>query len=555
MATHPPIARHLPLEMLYHWERHCPDRIYLRQTINRQYQDYSWARVADEARRMAAALQGLGLVAGDRVALLSKNCAQWFIADLAMQMGRFVSVPIYPTANSDTIEYVLRHSEAKAVFVGKLDDWHGQEGGVPADLPRIALPYDTMPARYQWDELIANTQPIAGSPLQAPDELLSLVYTSGSTGKPKGAMLSVERYAWSCEKLVQLVGLAEDDRGFSYLPLAHITERVYIYGGSLYGGASVAFPESLETFIDDVKRCRPTVFISVPRLWAMFRAKIHEKLPQHKLDILLKIPFVSSLIKRKLRDGLGLDQARVLGCGSAPVAPALLEWYYRIGLNITEAWGMTENHAYSTLNYPFRADKIGSVGKAGPGVTLRISPEGEILCRCDGMMLGYYKDPDSSAATLDSDGWLHTGDMGKIDSEGYLTITGRMKDVFKTAKGKYVAPVPIEGMLGQEPLIEQLCVIGYGMPQPLALVQLVESAMQGDRDSIERQLEAARVAVNEKLEAHAKLRGIYVVKQPWNIENGVLTPTMKIRRHLLEQRYAELGNQWPQGKSVVWEEA
>ncbi|MBL0457243.1 AMP-binding protein [Aeromonas enteropelogenes] len=553
MASTSHIAKKLPLEMLYHWERQCPDRIYLRQTINREYVDFTWGEVAEEARRMVTALRHLGLVAGDKVALLSKNCAQWFIADLAMQMGQYVSVPIYPTANVDTIEYVLRHSEAKAIFVGKLDDWKSQEAGVPADLLRIAFPYDTMPASHQWDDLLEAHEPIPDSPVQAPDSLLSLVYTSGSTGKPKGAMLSVERYAWSCEKLVETVGLTQADRGFSYLPLAHITERVYIYGGSLFGGATIAFPESLDTFIEDVKRCRPTVFISVPRLWAMFRIKILEKLPQKKLDLLLKIPLVSSLIKSKLQKGLGLDQARVLGCGSAPVSPALLEWYLSIGLNVTEAWGMTENHAYSTINYPFRADKIGTVGKAGLGVTIKISDEGEILCRCEGMMLGYYKDPEHSAEAIDADGWLHTGDMGKLDREGYLTITGRMKDVFKTAKGKYVAPVPIEGLLGQESIIEQLCVIGYGMPQPIALVQLAESAMKGDRGAVEAQLEAARNRVNDQLEAHAKLRGILVVKTPWNIENGVLTPTMKIRRHLLEQKYADIGEQWP-SRSIVWEE-
>ncbi|WP_429144136.1 AMP-binding protein [Aeromonas veronii] len=554
MASSSRIANKLPLEMLYHWERQCPDRTYLRQTINREYVDFTWGEVADEARRMVTALRHLGLVAGDKVALLSKNCAQWFIADLAMQMGQYVSVPIYPTANVDTIEYVLRHSEAKAIFVGKLDDWKSQEAGVPDDLLRIAFPYDTMPASHQWDDLLEAHEPIPDSPVQVPDSLLSLVYTSGSTGKPKGAMLSVERYAWSCEKLVETVSLSQADRGFSYLPLAHITERVYIYGGSLYGGATIAFPESLDTFIEDVKRCRPTVFISVPRLWAMFRIKIHEKLPQNKLALLLKIPLISGLIKRKLQKGLGLDQARVLGCGSAPVSPALLEWYLSIGLKVTEAWGMTENHAYSTINYPFRTDKIGTVGKAGIGVTIKISDEGEILCRCEGMMLGYYKDPEHSAEAIDAEGWLHTGDMGKLDKEGYLTITGRMKDVFKTAKGKYVAPVPIEGLLGQEPIIEQLCVIGYGMPQPIALVQLAESAMKGNREEVNARLEAARVRVNDQLESHAKIRGILVVKTPWNIENGVLTPTMKIKRHLLEQKYAQVGDRWPSSQVVVWEE-
>jgi long-chain acyl-CoA synthetase len=230
-----------------------------------------------------------------------------------------------------------------------------------------------MPAAHQWDDLLGAARPHpgqpgagAGCPAEPGLHLRQHRQAQGGHAE-RGALRLVLREAGG--------GGLPHRRGSRLLLPAHITERVYIYGGSLFSGATIAFPESLDTFIEDVKRCRPTVFISVPRLWAMFRIKIHEKLPQKKLALLLKIP-VSSLIKSKLQKGLGLDQARVLGCGSAPVAPALLEWYHSIGIHITEAWGMTENHAYSTLNYPFRADKIGTVGKAGPGVTIKISDEG-----------------------------------------------------------------------------------------------------------------------------------------------------------------------------------
>lgn len=179
---------------------------------------------------------------------------------------------------------------------------------------------------------------------------------------------------------------------------------------------------------------RPTLFISVPRLWTLFQQRIQDKLPQKKLNILLKIPFVNSLIKRKLADGLGLDQARVLGCGSAPVSPALLEWYRSVGLNITEAWGMTESFAYSTLNYPFRADKIGTVGNAGPGIELKIAEDEEILVRSKGLFAGYYKNDTATAESFNDDGWLHTGDIGSLDSEGYLTIQGRKKTPLKPLK-------------------------------------------------------------------------------------------------------------------------
>ena len=407
-------------------------------------------------------------------------------------------------------------------------------------------------------DLLAQYDPIPDSPVQAPDALLSLVYTSGSTGKPKGAMLSVERYAWSCEKLVEAVSLTAADRGFSYLPLAHITERVYIYGGSLFSGATIAFPESLDTFIEDVKRCRPTVFISVPRLWAMFRIKIHEKLPQKKLALLLKIPLVSSLIKSKLQKGLGLDQARVLGCGSAPVAPALLEWYHSIGIEITEAWGMTENHAYSTLNYPFRADKIGTVGKAGPGVTLKISDEGEILCRCDGMMLGYYKEPELTRDAFTADGWLHTGDKGALDVEGNLRITGRVKDLFKTSKGKYVAPAPIEDKLVMHPAVEACCVTGANLGQPLAVLMLNEGAVAKAKTAegkaeLEAGLAEHLKTVNATLDPHEQMDCLVLVTEPWSVDNGFITPTFKVKRNRVEEVYAGSYERWVGlRKKVIW---
>lgn len=545
-----------PNEMILKWAAERPDEVYLKQIINRQFVEFTYAEVADQALRLVSALRNLGVQPGDKVALVSKNCAEWFICDLAMMLGDYVSVPIFPTAGADTIEYCLTHSESKALIGGKLDDPAATQQVIDAmpDIISIALPYDTAPnCQYQFKELIANADPSEERPQHYDDKLMSLVYTSGTSGLPKGAMLTYGAFSWSVQQLINHIGIQENDRLFSYLPLAHITERVYIFGSSIMGGVTTAFPESLDTFIEDVKMHRPTLFISVPRLWTLFQQRIQDKLPQKKLNILLKIPFVNSLIKKKLADGLGLDQARVLGCGSAPVSPALLEWYRSVGLNITEAWGMTESFAYSTLNYPFRADKIGSVGNAGPGIELKIADDDEIMVRGRGLFSGYYKNDIATQESFDADGWLHTGDIGSIDADGYLTIQGRKKDTFKTSKGKFVAPVPIEKKLFEYSRVEMMCLIGLGLPGPILLV-VPHDFPNFDKERYAKTTRKVIARMNQELESHEQIKGVLMIKDPWSIENGVLTPTLKIKRHVLEQKYHEIGHNWPKGDLVVWEE-
>ncbi|CAH6826548.1 Long-chain-fatty-acid--CoA ligase [Vibrio chagasii] len=545
-----------PNDMILKWAEERPNEVYLKQIINRQFVEFTYKEVADKALKLASALEALGAEPGDRVALISKNCAEWFICDLAMMLGDFVSVPIFPTAGADTIQYCIEHSESKIVIAGKLDHPKATQQVLDdnTSLISISLPYDTAPkCQHTFEQLIEAHEPTTKRPQHYDDKLMSLVYTSGTSGLPKGAMLTYGAFTWSVQRLIDHIGIQKDDRLFSYLPLAHITERVYIFGSSVMGGVVTAFPESLDTFIDDVKMQRPTLFISVPRLWTLFQQRIQDKLPQKKLNILLKIPFINNIIKKKLADGLGLDQARVLGCGSAPVSPALLAWYESVGLHITEAWGMTESFAYSTLNYPFRADKIGTVGNAGPGIELKIAEDEEILVRGKGLFSGYYKNDIATQESFNSEGWLHTGDIGDIDSEGYLTIRGRKKDTFKTAKGKFVAPVPIENKLFEYSRVEMMCLIGLGLPGPILLV-VPHDFPNFDRARYERTTKRVIERMNEKLASHEKIKGVLMIKEPWSIENGVLTPTLKIKRHVLEQKYHEAGHNWPKDKLVVWEE-
>ena len=545
-----------PNEMILKWASERPNEVYLKQIINRKFVEFTYADVADQALKLVSALRELGIQPGDKVALISKNCAEWFICDLAMMLGDYVSVPIFPTAGVDTIEYCLTHSESKAIICGKLDDAKATQQVINdlGDLISIALPYNTAPmCQYQFTELIANQVPSVERPQHYDEKLMSLVYTSGTSGLPKGAMLTYGAFSWSVQQLINHIGIQPNDRLFSYLPLAHITERVYIFGSSIMGGVPTAFPESLDTFIEDVKMHRPTLFISVPRLWTLFQQRIQDKLPQKSLNILLKIPLVNSLIKKKLAVGLGLDQARVLGCGSAPVSPALLRWYHSVGLNITEAWGMTESFAYSTLNYPFRADKIGSVGNAGPGIELKIANDSEIMVRGKGLFSGYYKNDIATQESFDSEGWLHTGDIGAIDADGYLTIQGRKKDTFKTAKGKFVSPVPIEKKLFEYSRIEMMCLIGLGLPGPILLV-VPHDFPHFDKERYERSTRKIIERMNQELASHEHIKGVLMIKEPWTIENGILTPTLKIKRHVLEQKYHELGHDWPKDQLILWEE-
>ncbi|ENM5840238.1 AMP-binding protein [Vibrio mimicus] len=554
--NHPPCALPPPNEMLLRWVQERPNEVYLKQIINRQFVEFTYAEVADQALRLVSALRALGAKPGDKIALISKNCAEWFICDLALMLGDYVSVPIFPTAGSETIDYCLEHSESKILIVGKLDDNKATAQVLAArpNIISISLPYSSAaPCQYQYQSLIKQYEPSEERPTHYDEKLMSLVYTSGTSGLPKGAMLTYGAFTWSVQQLVNHIGIQEGDRLFSYLPLAHITERVYIFGSSILGGVPTAFPESLDTFIEDVKMQRPTLFISVPRLWTLFQQRIQDKLPQKKLNILLKIPFINSLIKRKLADGLGLDQARVLGCGSAPVSPALLEWYRSIGLNVTEAWGMTESFAYSTINYPFRADKIGTVGNAGPGIELKIADDEEIMVRSKGLFAGYYKNDAATAESFDNQGWLHTGDIGSIDSNGYLTIQGRKKDTFKTAKGKFVAPVPIEKKLFEYSRVEMMCLIGSGLPAPI-LLAIPHNFPNFDRARYERTTQKVIARINNELESHEQIKGVLMIKEPWSIDNGILTPTLKIKRHVLEKKYHDTGQNWPKGQLIVWEE-
>ena len=550
----------LALQRLYQWEQTTPDKTVFTQPMGGGVvREWTWKQAVDEVRRMAAYLKGLNLEPGTRIALLAKNSAHWMMADWAIWMAGHVSVPLYPTLAANTVRQILDHSESKLLFVGKLDVWNDMKAGVPEGLPMITLPLaPKVDAAKSWDALIAGTAPLADSPVRPADELCTLIYTSGTTGMPKGVMQSFGTFAWSITSGLKRVPLDQNGRVLSFLPLAHVAERMVVEHGLLATGMHVFFAESLETFVADIQRARPTVFFAVPRLWVKFQQGVQAKMPPEKMAMLLKIPILRGIVKKKVLAGLGLDQAFWAAGGAAPMPPSVLDWYRSLGLDIVEVYGMTENCGLShstVLGKP----RPGSVGTTYDGVQCRIDPgNGEIQVKGECVMLGYYKNPEVTAATFTDDGWLKTGDKGQLDETGALRITGRVKDLFKTSKGKYVAPAPIENKLATHPAIEACCVTGANLGQPLALLMLNPEAAAKARDAAGRSaLEASLAehlkAVNAQLDPHEQMECLVVTADPWSVENDILTPTMKVKRNKIEDLFAQNYERWATArKKVVW---
>jgi long-subunit acyl-CoA synthetase (AMP-forming) len=551
----------LLLDHAYQWEAKTPDTVWLTQPMGAgEVKTYTWAQALDEARRMATHLASLELPPRSNIAIISKNCAEFLLSDLAIWMAGHVSVALYPTLSADTVQYCLEHSESKLLFVGKLDDWESIAAGVPDHVPRIAYTLASPNDFDKWDDIAARNAPMSGRPHRAEDELAVIIYTSGSTGRPKGVMHSFGSMSESTRRLIERMDTLHTDRMLSYLPLAHAMERWFVECQSILAGFNVFFAESLDTFVQDLQRARPTIFISVPRLWMKFQIGVFDKMPPHKLQRMLKIPLLNRVVKKKIMRGLGLDTVRLAGSGSAPIPAELIQWYRDLGLELLEGYGMSEDFACSHVSEPGKG-RVGYVGTPYPGVEVKISDEGEVLVKSPGNMLGYYKEPEMTAACYTEDGFFKTGDRGERDEAGRLKITGRTKELFKTSKGKYVAPAPIENLLNTSPNVELSCVSGSGQPQPFAVLALAEDlrGRLGDEEARKRvhaELKALRQEVNGQLEHHEQLAFIAIAKDPWLIENGFLTPTMKLRRAQIDDAYRPFIDGWyALGEPVVWQDA
>jgi long-chain acyl-CoA synthetase len=400
------------LDFIYEHEAQRPDSVWLTQPLgDGTVRDLTWRDAVGEARRMASHLHSRGLAPGSSIAIFAKNNAWWLLADLAIWMAGHVSVPLYPTLAADTIRHVLEHSESRLVFIGKLDGFAAMERGIPASLPRIALPLAPAgAATTAWQDVVATTAPLAGTPSRMPDALATIVYTSGSTGTQKGVMHSFRTMA-AAFAFTERLAMTADDRMLSYLPLAHVYERAAVETCSMRTAMRLFFCDTLESFADDLRRARPTLFVSVPRLYAKFQQAVYAKIPPAQLAALLANPATRDGVRHKILDGLGLADVRHAATGSAPIPEALHAWYRDLGLDLFEGYAMTENFCVSHATRVGEV-KLGYVGRPLDGVDQRIAESGEVLVRSPGTMIGYYKLPELTAETLAEDGFLHTGDRG-----------------------------------------------------------------------------------------------------------------------------------------------
>jgi long-chain acyl-CoA synthetase len=555
-------ADKLILDHVYDHEAQTPDLVYLTQPIGGgQVIHYTWGQVLDQARRMAAHLQAQGFPPGARIAILSKNCAHFIMAELAIWLASGCTVAIFPTEKAETVRYVLEHSEASLLFVGKLDTWPEQRPGVPAGLPCIAFPLAPKTELPGWDDIVARTPPLTGRVQRGADELAMLLYTSGSTGTPKGVMTSFGAITRAGTNIAddtrRRVGAGQPSRMLSYLPLAHSFERSWVEAASLVDGHShLFFAESLDTFLQDLQRARPTLFISVPRLWLKFQQGVFAKMPPAKLDRLLGIPILGGIVRKKVLKGLGLDAVVQAGSGSAPLPPDLIRWYRKLGLRLFEGYGMSEDNSYSHTSNEEHSE-AGWVGVPMPGVECKLSAEGEILIKSPGQFSGYYKDPALTAASFTADGFFRTGDLGERRPDGLLRITGRAKELFKTAKGKYVAPAPIENLINAHPMVEMSLVSGVGQPAAFAIVVLAENlrprvSEAALRAQVQAEMEALLAGVNRALSDYERLHTLVIAREAWSIDNGLLTPTMKLKRARIEAAIADDVPRWYAKAGVQW---
>ena len=531
-----------PLEAFLHWEKETPDRIFLNQPINGKKISYTFKEAGSQVRKVATAILKYDLPKHSHIALLSKNCAHWIMSDLAIMMSGCVSIPIYPTLNAESINQVLTHSEAKAIIIGKLDNFELQEPGI-SNIQKISIGLYGESVGQLWEDIIDTQEELEEVSLPNKDDLYTIIYTSGTTGNPKGVMHTFSNCMVAVNNGISVFSVPNHPKFFSYLPLAHVAERIITGAIGTALGAEFYFPESLETFASDLQKTQPYLFFAVPRIWTKFQEKILETIPQKRLNIILTIPFLNSILKKKLKQKLGLSNAQINASGAAPIAPNLLKWYKRIGITIYQGYGMTEDCIISHSNLP-NANKIGTVGKAMPGVKIKLSPENEICIKNNCLMKGYYKAPKITASVFDEDGYFKTGDIGEYDHDGYLTITGRVKDQFKTDKGKYISPAPIELKMAKNTDIEQICIVGAGIPQPIALVTLSELGKAKSKESLSEGLIKTINSINPLFEKHEKVEKIVIMKEDWNVDNGLTTPTLKVKRNAIEKIHQPYYKQW-----------
>ena len=558
----------------------------------------SWGEYGTAVDEVAAGLLALGVGAGDRVGVLSGNRPEWHVADLAILSVGAVTVPVYPTSSSPQVAYVLADSGARVCFVEGTEQLAKvllHLGELPAlerivglaDMPgidRAATVIDLRQLRADGRAHLASEPDAVSARAGAvrPDDTATLVYTSGTTGPPKGTVLTHGNLDWTARAVDSMVGLSPDDRFLSYLPLSHIAERITSHLGQIVSGGETWFAQSLATVPDDLRACRPTIFFAVPRVWQKFHDAILEQVAAKPVPVRVAVErylelglaavrareegttldlrravahrLLDRAIGTSLRRHAGLDRARLVVSSAAPIHPDLVRWFHAIGLPIAEVWGQTEDCGPATLNPP-DAIRIGTVGVPLPGLEVRTADDGELLVRGGSVCAGYFGHPEATAELIDADGWMSTGDLGAVDPDGYVRLTGRKKDLIINAAGKNISPSLIESRLAMEPLIGQAVVVGDGRKYLVALLTLdpdgaadwaqhhgafADIAALANDPALRAEIDAAVERVNRQHAPVEQIKRWRLLHEPFSIEGGELTPTMKVKRAVVTDRNADL---------------
>jgi long-chain acyl-CoA synthetase len=546
----------------------------------------SWADYAADVRRAGAALVALGVEPGQSVCILGANRPEWVIFDVGAMAAGALPAGLYTTSSPPECAYILNHSESPVLLVENEGQWQKIVAvrDELAHLRHVVLMRDAPaiddPMVLTWDEFMAKGAGGEGAlderlAALRPDTVSTLIYTSGTTGRPKAVMLTQDNLTWTACQACDLVGGTRHERVLSYLPLSHIAEQMFTIHIAAVAGFPVYYAEALDKLLANLVEVKPTVFFGVPRVWEKFQAGVMEKLggsPGVKAKLVEQATAVGKkvvfrqcqgqgaaltdvaqfklfdkLVYSKVRGGLGLSEARMCVSGAAPIAPEVLEYFAGFGLPIYEVYGQSEGSGPTSFNVPGRT-RFGTVGPPFPGVEVKIASDGEIVVRGRNVFAGYAKDPEATAATL-SDGWLLTGDLGEFDADGYLSITGRKKDIIITAGGKNVAPKLLEGGLRASPLVAEAVVIGDRRKFLTALISLDSEAVatfMKDRglfgppelsQEIRAEIQTAVDTVNGEIARVEQIKKFTILSRELSIAEGELTPTLKVKRNVVTDHF------------------
>jgi len=522
-------------EQARHWASTQPEKIWMRDLHETGADEYRWGETVAEIDRAASWLEA-EFGEGQRMALLSRNRAHWIMADMAVIHSGNVTVPLFTTHATATAEYILEFTETKVLFLGQTENWEGVKTVLPADCLLVTLPGVECELPHKtWAELISAAPADAPDYQPHGDDIVSLVFTSGTTGLPKGVIQTHATNLVPMRRCQELFTQQDQPRFFSYLPLSHIAERQVVEFSSVNSGGEIFFNESLETLARDLPQCKPHIFFGPPRVWEQLRQSVTAKFGgADALKAALEADQAG--VQALVVGALGFEEVDYFLTAAAPTPPALIHWWESVGVNLCEGFGQTEAMGLIATDPADR--RVGSIGRPVGEVEVKIGENDEMLIKAEGCTPGYYNRPEKTAE-LWQDGWLHTGDKIEIDDDGFIFITGRVKDYFKTIQGKFVAPPPIEGLFAENAHSEQQCLLGRGYSKTVMVTVVNEPARALPREEVEAAALATVESINGQIEKHARIGAVIFSETPWTIENEILTPTMKIRREQIEKQFGE----------------